>query len=178
MTPQNVFSFWFEEIDPQLWFTKDDSFDELIRTRFSLLHESASKGELYEWRKTPEGRLAEIIILDQFSRNMFRGTPKSFQFDAQALTLAQEAVLQGDDKRVSLQERSFFYMPYMHSESSMIHAEAVRLFSQAGLENSYRFELAHKKIIDQFGRYPHRNAILNRISTLTEIEFMKTNSGF
>ncbi len=178
MKANTVISFWFEEIDPQLWFVKDDAFDQLLRARFTALHESVCKGETYLWRQTPEGRLAEIIVLDQFSRNMFRGTPKAFASDAQALALAQEAVLLGDDMELPVRQRGFLYMPYMHSESALIHEEAMKLFAQEGLENSYKFEIAHKIIIDQFGRYPHRNAVMGRESTTAELEFMKEHAGF
>lgn len=178
MNAKTVISFWFEEIDPQLWFTKDEAFDQLLRTRFYDLHEQVSKGETYLWRNTPEGRLAEIIVLDQFSRNMFRGTAKAFASDAQALVLAQEAVMQGDDMDLPVSQRGFLYMPYMHSESALIHEQALKLFAQEGLENAYKFEIAHKQIIDQFGRYPHRNAAMGRESTAAELEFMKEHAGF
>nr|BFD61769.1 DUF924 family protein [Bdellovibrio sp. HM001]BFD65595.1 DUF924 family protein [Bdellovibrio sp. HAGR004] len=178
MNAKTVISFWFEEIDPQLWFARNEEFDQLLRARFSDLHDQVSKGETYLWRNSPEGRLAEILVLDQFSRNMFRGSAKAFASDAQALVLAQEAVSQGDDMELPLQQRGFLYMPYMHSESPLIHDQAMKLFAQEGLENSYKFEVAHKKIIDQFGRYPHRNAVLGRESTTAELEFMKEHPGF
>lgn len=131
-------------------------------------------GELYGWRKTAHGRLAEIIVLDQFSRNMYRDQPQSFAADPMALVLAQEAVFLGADKKLKTpQEQAFLYMPYMHSESEIIHEVALDLFSQPGLENNYAFELKHKEIIDRFGRYPHRNDILGRQSTAEELAFLK-----
>lgn len=170
---QDILHFWFEEIDSRLWFSKDPHFDELIRQRFAEIHSKARIGETYRWRHSPEGRLAEIILLDQFSRNMFRDSPKAFENDIQALILAQEMVLSGDDRHLSSVGKTFAYMPYMHSESELIHEEAVRLFSQAGLESSLEYELLHKEIIDRFGRFPYRNDILGRTSTREELEFLK-----
>jgi len=112
-------------------------------------------------------------VLDQFSRNIYRDTPLAFAYDLTALVLAQEAVHVGADSKVEFEKRSFIYMPFMHSESSIVHETAVELFSQPGAEFNYEFELKHKAIIDRFGRYPHRNATLGRESTLEEIEFLK-----
>ena len=170
---QAVWDFWFEEIDSDQWRIKDPAFDELMVRRFSELHASAVRCELYEWRQTPQGRLAEIIVLDQFSRNMFRGSAFSFAADPLALALAQEAVAGGHDKALTTRERGFLYMPYMHSESSLIHEEAVRLFKANGVEETVDYEMRHKRIVDRFGRSPHRNAILGRESTDEEIEFLK-----
>jgi uncharacterized protein (DUF924 family) len=180
MTPESVLVFWFKELEEKQWFIKDESLDRHITERFSDFHAAASAGELYHWRKNAHGRLAEIIVLDQFSRNMFRDLPKSFATDAMALVLAQEAVSLGMDKKlVTPQEQAFLYMPYMHSESEAIHDIAMKLFDQPGLEHNYEFELKHKKIIDRFGRYPHRNDILGRTSTTEEIAFLKEpGSGF
>jgi uncharacterized protein (DUF924 family) len=121
---------------------------------------------------TPEGRLAEIIVLDQFSRNVWRDTPRAFAQDALALALAQELVASGQDRSLPVAQRSFAYMPYMHSESALIHEQAVALFSQPGMADTLRFELQHKAIVDRFGRYPHRNAILGRSSTAKELAFL------
>ena len=176
---QNILKFWFEELEPKQWWLKDAALDKLITDRFSALHRQAARGELYGWRGQAQGRLAEIIILDQFSRNMFRDTPLSFACDPQALALAQEAVASGADKLLSQIERNFLYMPYMHSESRLIHEVALRLFRNNGIDGSYDYEVRHKKIIDRFGRYPHRNAVLGRDSTAEEIEFLKQpGSGF
>ncbi len=176
---QGIIHFWFEDLEPKQWFIKDLALDKIITDRFSATHGTAIMGELYTWREAPEGRLAEIIVLDQFSRNMFRDTPKAFASDTLALILAQEAIRHGDDQRIDVEKRAFMYMPYMHSESAMIHEQAEQLFSQPGAEYNYEFELKHKTIIDQFGRYPHRNAVLGRASTPEEIEFLKQpNSSF
>jgi len=173
ITHQDIITFWFKTLEPKQWFIKDLVLDKLITERFHTIHHAAMLGELYMWRETPEGRLAEIIVLDQFSRNMFRDTPKAFASDTLALILAQEAIRQGENQRIDIEQRSFMYMPYMHSESALIHEQAVKLFGQPGAEYNYEFELKHKAIIDQFGRYPHRNTILGRKSTPKEIDFLK-----
>lgn len=170
---QSVLDFWFKETTPQKWWQKDPEFDAYIASRFGSVHARAVKCELFDWRQGPSGRLAEIIVLDQFSRNMFRDTPRAFAADNLALVLAQEAVSQQADKALQPIERSFLYMPYMHSESSLIHEQAEWLYRQNGLEDNLQFELRHKAIIDRFGRYPHRNAILARRSTPEELEFLQ-----
>ena len=162
---KEVLKFWFEETSPSQWWTKNDAFDQTISDRFSKLHHKAARCELYEWREIAAGRLAEIIILDQFSRNIFRGEPGAFAQDALALALAQEAVARGVDQQLNQVERGFFYLPYMHSESIKIHEVAVSLYSQRGMESTLEWELKHKKIIERFGRYPHRNEILGRVSS-------------
>lgn len=179
VSPHDIIEFWFEEIDSALWWQKSAEFDAVITQRFSELHRQASLGELYSWRVTPEGRLAEIIVLDQFSRNMFRDQAVAFAQDSLALVLAQEAIQAGDDKLLSALQRSFLYMPFMHSESLLIHEIAERIFSDLGIASALDFELKHKAIIEQFGRYPHRNQILNRDSNAAEIEFLtQPNSSF
>jgi len=166
-----VLKFWFEEIDPKQWWKVDADFDALIAERFSVILHQASQGELLEWRKEVKGRLAEIIVLDQFSRNIYRGKPGAFHQDPLALVLSQEAVNVGLEKLDPV-ERSFLLMPYMHSESIYIHKLAEPLFKQFA-PNNYTFEIRHKEIIERFGRYPHRNEILGRASTQEEILFLK-----
>ena len=173
MNFSDVIRFWFEETDSKQWWVKDAAFDARIRARFEATHRAARQGELFEWRTTSEGRLAEVIVLDQFSRNMYRDTPQAFAYDPLALILAQEAVARGADRDLPPPRRAFLYMPYMHSESLLIHEQAVGLFSQPGLEHNLDFEFKHKRIIERFGRYPHRNAILGRKSTLEELEFLR-----
>ena len=159
---REILRFWFEEIDPSQWWKKDDAFDQLIRARFSGIHAQAACCELYDWRTGARGRLAEIIVLDQFSRNMFRGLPLSFASDALALALAQEAVSVKADMELSPTERSFLYLPFMHSESLKIHAAAMDLYQRNGIQSNLDFEIRHRQILERFGRYPHRNAILGR----------------
>lgn len=169
---ESILRFWFKEITPAQWWKVDAEFDRIVLNRFSALYGQAIQSELFLWRRSPTGRLAEIIILDQFSRNMFRGTKLAFAADPLALALAQEAIATGDDLKLSVEERVFVYMPYMHSESRLIHGVAERLFKENGPESNYEFELRHKAIIDRFGRYPHRNEILGRESTEEEVAFL------
>lgn len=179
MRPQDILYFWFSEIEEKKWWIKDPAFDALLRRRFGAIHQAACAGELSHWRKDWRGYLAEIIVIDQFSRNLYRGRAEAFAYDGLALTLAQDAVSLGFDKMIPKDMLQFLYMPYMHSESAFIHQEAVKLFSKAALEDNLKFEMAHKAIIDRFGRYPHRNAALGRKGTPEEIEFLKQpGSGF
>ena len=174
-----IIDFWFKELSPKQWWVKDNALDQLITNRFLAIHTSAKQGECFQWRESPHGRLAEIIVLDQFSRNIYRDQPESFAQDSQALTLAQEAISSGAIKSLSKQETVFTYMPFMHSESKRIHEVAVELFSDLGNEDNLNFELKHKVIIDRFGRYPHRNEILGRPSTPEEVRFLQeTGSSF
>ncbi len=172
MDAQTILHFWFTELGPKQHFAKDAALDEAIRTRFGATLESAARCELFAWRATPEGRLAEVLVLDQFSRNVYRDTARAFAQDALALALAQELVANGQDRDLPAAQRIFAYMPYMHSESALVHTQAAALFDQAGMEDTLRFELAHKAIIDRFGRYPHRNALLGRESTPEELAFL------
>ena len=167
-----VVDFWFKELDDAQRFAKDPALDAAIGERFGATLQAAIRGELDAWRETPDGRLAEIIVLDQFSRNVWRDTPRAFAQDPQALCLAQAFVRTGLDRALSPAQQAFGYMPYMHSESPLIHEHAVALFSQPGLEGSLAFERRHLAIIERFGRYPHRNAILGRVSTPEEIAFL------
>lgn len=140
--------------------------------RFGATLEAAARCELWAWRASASGRLAEIVVLDQFSRNIFRDTPRAFAQDALALVLAQELVASGQDRSLPAAQRAFAYMPYMHSESALVQTQAVALFAQPGLENNLHFALRHQAIIDRFGRYPHRNAILGRTSSAEELAFL------
>ena len=172
MQAPDVLHFWFDELTPQQHFAKNVALDALIRTRFGPTLEAAARCELWAWRATPLGRLAEILVLDQFPRNIFRDTPRAFAQDALALGLAQELVASGQDRSLPPAQRCFVYMPYMHSESALVHTRAVELFSQTGLENNLDFELRHQAIINRFGRYPHRNAVLVRTSSAAEVAFL------
>lgn len=168
-----VLRFWFEEAMPKQWWSNDAAFDRSIKKRFAQTLGQAVRGELFDWRRTPKGRLAEVIVIDQFSRNIHRHTPLAFAHDATALVLAQEAVAAGAHEALTPVECSFLYMPFMHSESRAIHVQAEALYRRNGVQSNLDFELRHKAIVDRFGRYPHRNAILGRESTPEEIEFLK-----
>lgn len=168
-----ILSFWFQEIEPSQWWGKDEGFDNIISERFSGILLRASSCELSEWRKCSKGRLAEIIVLDQFTRNIHRDSPMAFSNDSLALALSQEAISVGADKELNQIECCFLYMPFMHSESLEIHNTAEILYRNNGLKDNLNFELKHKEIIKKFGRYPHRNILLNRESTDDEVEFLK-----
>lgn len=168
-----ILNFWFQELTPAQWWKKDPALDGHIRENYSHHHHQATQGELWEWRITAEGRLAEILILDQFSRHIYRDQPQAFSQDSMALVLAQEAVLLKADLALEPLKRSFLYLPFMHSESVKIHKIAVKLYTELGLKENLEFELLHKKIIAQFGRYPHRNEILGRTSTEEELAFLQ-----
>ncbi len=169
---EDVLSFWFDDKTKPKWWIKDVDFDQQIKDAFLSVHEQATRCELFDWRDSPRGRLAEIIVLDQFSRNMFRDTPAAFSADSLALALAQEAVSKEAHLQLSPEEQAFLYMPYMHSESLKIHDVAIALFKDNKIQSNLDFEIAHRKIIERFGRYPHRNKILNRKSTDEEIAFL------
>jgi uncharacterized protein (DUF924 family) len=171
--PALVLDFWFKETPPANWWSAHPEFDAQIRSRFGALLLQAAQGELHPWRDAPRGRLAEVIVLDQFSRNAYRSTAQAFAHDAMALVLAQEAVRAGAHLPLSPQERAFLLMPFMHSESQAIHEVAEPLFREFTPADNHQFELRHKAIIDRFGRYPHRNAILGRASTEEELAFLQ-----
>lgn len=172
MDYMQILDFWFEKTSPKQWWQKNLDFDAKIKEHFGSLHLAASVCELFGWRESVKGRLAEIIVLDQFSRNIYRDTSAAFAQDALALCLAQEAVRITLGSALTPHERAFLYMPFMHSESRKVHGVAEQLYAEPGLEDNYVFELKHKVIIDRFGRYPHRNAILNRVSTEEEKAFL------
>jgi len=172
MQADDILYFWFEELSPAQHFAQDDALDAMIRARFGATCQAAQQCELWAWRTTAQGRLAEILVLDQFTRNIHRGTAAAFAQDAQALALAQELVAGHHDAALAPTQRAFAYMPYMHSESLVVHNQATMLFDQPGLENNLQFEVRHRDIIARFGRYPHRNAALGRTSTAQEVAFL------
>lgn len=170
---QDVLHFWFVESTPQMWFQGGKSYDQTIRERFGPVCEAAARGECDEWRATMKGRLAEIIVLDQFSRNIWRDTPQAFSQDGIALVLAQEAIKLPEYQTLSTMEKKFVIMPFMHSESRLIHEKALVLFTELGDAATLEHEIQHKGMIDKFGRYPTRNKILGRASSEEEIAFCK-----
>lgn len=170
---REVLDFWFGEIDSKKWWKRDEAVDALVTSRFGALYEELSAGVPEAWLGLPRGRLAAIIVLDQFPRNMFRGDPRSFATDARALELATETIGAGDDRKLGETERSFVYMPFQHAEDAAAQARSVELFEALGDDENLDFAVKHKEIIDRFGRFPHRNGILGRTSTPKEIEFLK-----
>ena len=170
---QSVLTFWFEELEPAAWWKGSPQLDEQIRQRFAQVLRQAAASELDSWRESAQGRLAEIIVLDQFSRQVYRGQAAAFAQDPLALALSQIAVASGGLAQLSTNQRVFLLMPWMHSESRAIHERAVDLFAEHTPASNLEFEMRHKAIIDRFGRYPHRNAALGRVSSPQEIEFLK-----
>lgn len=177
ITPENIITFWFEDHSPKDWWNSNPDFDREIIEKFSDLHKAASASELYAWRTTPEGRLAEILVLDQFSRQIYRGQGQAFAQDPMALALAQEAVAQGADQALDAVKRPFLYMPYMHSESLLIHEQSIALFSSINGADNIDFAIGHQDVIKRFGRYPTRNQALGRADTAEEAQYLAERSG-
>ena len=174
----DVLSFWFEETKPYQWYRRDKAFDHLCAARFSVLHKAAASGALDVWRAKPRNALARIIILDQFSRNMFRDTPQAFAFDILALDAARDAIARRFDLLFPSNMQAFFLMPYMHAESPSVQEDSVRLFKTRHRGGgNLSFAVEHRDIVRRFGRFPHRNNILGRASTPEEIQFLKAG-GF
>ena len=168
-----VLRFWFEELEPKKRWKKDPELDELMRSRFGKIQRRAAAVELHSWRNSAKGRLAEIILLDQFSRNIFRNTPLAYASDPLALGLAQEAISAKADEFLEPQEQTFLYMPFMHSESIEIQNQSIMLFQFLELKENLDSAIRHRNVIEMFGRFPHRNCILGRVSTKREEAFLK-----
>lgn len=177
---RSVLEFWLDEDTQPFWFDSSKEFDSKLNDLFGETLTQASAGELYEWRNSTLGKVAEIIVLDQFSRNIYRDTPQAFAQDTIALVLAQNLVAATHEfNSLDQSLQKWVLMPYMHSESALIHVEALRLFTELGDENTLKFQIMHKDIIDRFGRYPHRNKVLGRESSPQELEFLtQPNSSF
>ena len=175
-TPDAVHRFWFEEHGSDDWFAGKAAFDAEITAEFGETHAAVAKGEGWRWRTDARGRLAEIIVLDQFSRQLHRGSARAFAQDGMALVLAQELVAQGLDTELGNDERLFAYLPFMHSESPVVHEEALRLYTALGNVDALDFEIRHQEVVARFGRYPKRNAALGRPSTPEEVAYLKTVS--
>ena len=166
-----VLNFWLVETDEKMWFSASETFDAQVRIGFSETLKRAEKSELWSWRSTPRGRVAEIIVLDQFSRQLYRKSGRAFANDTLALALAQEVVAQNMKAQLAHFEWYFALMPYMHSESLSVHEEAVQLFETVS-EKALDFEKRHRSVIERFGRYPKRNEALGRLSTASELEYI------
>jgi uncharacterized protein (DUF924 family) len=188
----SVLSFWFGELDAEgfadaahakRWFQGGPDFDSEIRSRFAALHAEVESNKHDDWLATPKGRLALVIVLDQFSRNMFRHTPRMFESDPRALEVALAGIGAGQDRTLAFAERPFLYMPLMHSEAIAMQDRSVELFTRYRDEvpaarrelaaENLRFAERHREIIRHFGRFPHRNAVFERTSTGEEVEFLK-----
>jgi uncharacterized protein (DUF924 family) len=168
-----VLHFWFREISREQWFKRDTAFDEQIRARFLSVHDLVSAMPDEKLLSDPRSTLAAVIVLDQFSRNMFRGTPRAFARDAKAFAIAEAAIAKGLAASLSKDELLFLYLPFEHSEAHTAQLRSVELMSTLGDAELTRYAQAHCDIIQRFGRFPHRNEILGRASTAEEIEFLK-----
>ena len=168
---QDVISFW-RDAGAKRWFNPDADFDRNVRERFLVTHEAAAMGKLSSWEQTSAGALALLILLDQFPRNMFRGTPRAFATDALALRIARGALDHGFDKQVDATMRTFFFLPFMHSESLADQERCLALYRALGNEDGIKYAEIHLDAIRRFGRFPHRNEILGRISTAEEIAYL------
>jgi len=171
-TPDEIIAFW-REAGSDRWFTKDEAFDQTCRDRFLPTYEAAARGDLNEWELTPDGALAVILLLDQFPRNMFRGTRAAYKTDPVALMAADRAIEKGFDMQVDPQFRRFFYLPFMHSESLRHQERSVALNEALGEEDSIKWARHHHDVIARFGRFPHRNHILGRETTPEEETFLQ-----
>jgi uncharacterized protein (DUF924 family) len=167
-----VLSFWFAELGEKQWWAPDPQVDAVVRERFGDVYEVLAREVPAAWRETAQGCLAAVIALDQFPRNLFRDDARAFATDGTALALSREAIAKRFDRELGEAECIFLYMPFQHSEDAGVQAESVALFEALGNENSLNFARAHKAVIDRFGRFPHRNAVLGRESTPEERAFL------
>lgn len=191
-TIESILDYWFSDVreHPELfrtrqkfWFSSSPRTDTGIRAQFGELVERAGSGALDEWATQPAGALALVLLLDQFPRSIYRGTARAFDYDARALQITRNGIARGLDRRLSVIERGFFYMPFQHSEDRETQAESERLFAQLrddakkdesdAAYNFHRFSLEHKNIVDTFGRFPHRNEILGRPNSEAEREYLE-----
>jgi uncharacterized protein (DUF924 family) len=169
--PDDVLAFW-RKAGPQKWFKKDSDFDAAIAARFLPTYEAAAGGHLSHWEKTPDGALAHVIVLDQFPRNLFRNSARAFATDARARAIADHAIVRGFDQQVSQSERQFLYLPFVHSESLADQERAFVLMRASGDASALKWAEVHADIIRRFGRFPHRNAVLGRVTTAAEQAFL------
>ena len=176
-TAADILRFWFDEHGPDDWFAGKPEFDALITGRFAETHAALARGEGFGWRTTPEGRLAEIIVLDQFSRHLFRGDARAFASDGMALVLAEEAVGGGHHHFLPMPQRMFVLLPYMHAESAVVQHESIRLHTALGVPDVLKFAEGHAAVIRRFGRFPKRNAALGRVSTPEELAYIASSDG-
>jgi uncharacterized protein (DUF924 family) len=171
VTPQDVLAFW-RDAGPDKWFNKNDGFDHTIREKFLATYEAAAAGQLAGWEAQPESALALLIVLDQFPRNMFRGSARTFAADPLALAIAERAVARGFDGKIPAGERQFVYLPFEHSEKLADQERAIALFAATGDPELLKWAELHADIIRRFGRFPHRNVMLGRMTTVEEQAFL------
>lgn len=175
---RSVLDFWFEAANRRCWFRSTPAFDRLIRERFEAVWKVARDGQLDTWEDSPEGALALVVVLDQFPLNMYRGTALSYSTEAQSREVARRALAAGFDVRLNDEQRAFLYLPFMHSENLSDQDRAVELFERAGLEDNLRWARHHRDIVRRFGRFPHRNALLQRENTPEESRWLQSDQAF
>ncbi len=169
---RDVLRFWYGALAPDQWWTRDETVDREITVRFASLYLRLADEVPDSWLSTPQGRLAAVIVLDQFPRNIFRDDPRAYGTDVKALKIAQGTIASGEDKKLTDEQRTFLYMPFQHSEEPEIQAQSVELFRSLGDVEQIDFAEKHKMVIERFGRFPHRNAVLGRKTTATERLFL------
>ena len=172
-----IVRFWFEELPADAWFRRDERVDAAIREGFAALYERLKQVQPQDLT-TPQQCVAAVIALDQFPRNIFRGSPRAFATDQLALSIAQHAIATGLDEQLPPPQRLFLYMPFQHSEDRAVQVRSIELFTRLGLGDNIDYAHRHKEIIDRFGRFPHRNEVLGRQSTTEELQFVATHRGF
>lgn len=177
-TPESVVDYWFSSEAKPYWFASTPEVDQSIRQRFEATWQAASRHELDHWCETAQGCLALTIVLDQFPLNMYRGQELSFSTEAQARNVARKAIEKGFDAQIPKDQLAFLFLPFMHSESLADQEYSVQLFFNANLDDNLPFAQHHRDIVAQFGRFPHRNAILGRPSTASEIAYLASPEGF
>ena len=178
LIPNNILNFWFSERVKLLWFNSTPEFDAEIRTQYLAVYYAALNDKIDEWEQSAEGCVALVIILDQFPLNMFRGLAESFHGEAKAIEIAKYAIDQSFDDLLTDKQKAFLYLPLMHSENLVDQDLSVTLFEKAGLTENLRFAKHHREIVRRFGRFPHRNRILNRQSTEAELEYLASDEAF
>ncbi|MEE4377995.1 MAG: DUF924 family protein [Candidatus Competibacteraceae bacterium] len=177
---EDVLGFWFSERVKPLWFNATPTFDQELAERFLTVYRAAAAGALLDWEETPEGALALVVILDQFPLNLFRNQPESFATEAESRHVAERAIAHGFDNTLRDEQKTFLYMPFMHSEDLADQDRSVALYEQAGsgLGENLKFAHHHREIVRRFGRFPHRNSILGRDSTPEEIAYLNSKEAF
>ena len=177
MTPEDIIDFWFAESSRQRWFKSTADFDDELAARFGTSMEAAAQGQLDDWMHNASGSLALVILLDQCPRNIHRGTAEAYRYDAAARRVCKQAIEAGQNRDLSGWHLAFLYMPLMHSENRQDQEESVRLFTEAGLDNT-TYAIHHRDIVRRFGRFPHRNRLLGRESTREEKEYLSSDNAF
>lgn len=178
ITAEEIIDYWYSPEVSQMWFSATPQLDAEIKRKYATLWQAALSGELDHWQATPEGCLALVILLDQFPLNMFRGQRQAFSSEAKAIEVARVAVDAGFDKLLSAMQCAFLYMPFMHSEKLADQTLSVALFTNAGLKESQRFAEHHRDLIQRFGRFPHRNVLFGRTSSVEELAYLSSDEAF